>query len=143
MLIQTFQKEHAVGVNRLIIHVLKYQDSVNEQAIKRLQRIQNHEDYHTIVALEEEEVIGFIGLWKGIAYEFEEQYIRVIALAVDITYQKRGVGTKLVEAAEQYAFEQGIHIVSLNSGLEREEAHRFYERKGYMKKGYSFVKRID
>lgn len=143
MLIQVFQKEHAVGVNRLIRNVLGYQESLVEQGIKRLERIQNHEDYHTIVAIEEGDVIGFIGLWKGMAYEFEEEYIRVVALAVDQAYQKQGIGTKLLKVAEQYALEQGIQIVSLNSGLEREEAHRFYERKGYRKKGYGFTKRIN
>ncbi|WP_053985062.1 GNAT family N-acetyltransferase [Niameybacter massiliensis] len=142
MLIEIFQKEHAVDVNRLIVNVLGYQNSLNEQGIKRLERIQNHEDYYTIVAIEEGCVIGFIGLWKGMAYEFEETYIRVIALAVDKAYQKRGVGSKLLKAAEQYALEQGIHVISLNSGLEREEAHRFYAGKGYRKKGYSFIRRI-
>lgn len=143
LLIQVFQKEYAVGVNRLIVSTLGYQDSVDEQVIKRLDRIQNHQDYHTIVAVKEEEVIGFIGVWKGMAYEFDEMYIRVVALAVDKNYQKRGVGTKLLEAAEQYALEQGIKIISLNSGLAREEAHRFYEGKGYRKKGYSFIKKIE
>jgi GNAT superfamily N-acetyltransferase len=45
--------------------------------------------------------------------------------------RRRGIGRKLMNAAIEYAKEQGCYKVTLQSGIKREEAHRFYESVGF------------
>jgi len=52
-------------------------------------------------------------------------------LVVDAVQRSHGVGTLLMERAENWAREHGCKIVSLRSNVIRERAHAFYERLGY------------
>ena len=81
-------------------------------------------------------------IMRGLAFELDGEYIRVIALAVSRAYQSLGIGSKLEARVEQYAAETGANSIVISSGLTRSRAHMFYSNKGYEKKGYSFIKRI-
>ena len=36
-----------------------------------------------------------------------------------------------------------MSVISLNSGLSRDNAHKFYESKGYSKRSYGFIKMLN
>jgi GNAT superfamily N-acetyltransferase len=55
----------------------------------------------------------------------------------------RGVGTKLLEAAEAFAREQGCYRIQLTSNNVREDAHRFYTRLGYEASHQGFKKHFN
>lgn len=131
-------KEHYTSVNALISNDLGYPSTL-EDTTKRLTLIQDHPDFHTLVAVADGQVVGFIGLHKSLAYEANGQYLRIVALAVDGRHRNLGIGTKLLQAAEQYARENNMGI-GLDSGFHREAAHAFYESRGYAKTGYRFGK---
>lgn len=86
--------------------------------------------------------MGFIGCVSYLAFELENEGIKIIALAVSKEYRRKGIGTELLKTAEQWAKENNIEVILLNSGLPREDAHTFYESQGYFKKSYGFIKRI-
>ena len=46
-----------------------------------------------------------------------------------------GAGGELLALVEQYAAQQGIHVIRLDSDVNNEKLERFYERRGYMPKG--------
>ena len=46
-------------------------------------------------------------------------------------YRNKKVGTKLVNEIENWAKENGIKKVRVNSGFSRKEAHEFYRSLGY------------
>lgn len=137
--IRPLEKEHCASVNALISNDLGYPSTL-EDTTKRLTLIQDHPEFHTLVAIVEGQVVGFIGLHRCLAYEFSGPYLRIVALAVDSRQQNLGIGTKLTQAAEQYAREHNIPGITLDSGFRREAAHAFYESRGYMKNGYRFGK---
>lgn len=56
---------------------------------------------------------------------------RISMLVVDAAARSRGIGAKLVHAAERALAEAGCRLVEVTSNLQRTEAHRFYERLGY------------
>jgi GNAT superfamily N-acetyltransferase len=57
--------------------------------------------------------------------------------------RSKGYGEKLLTYVHQYAVENGYNIVSLSSGLQRVDAHRFYEEKmRYNKVSYVFLKKL-
>lgn len=57
--------------------------------------------------------------------------INILGLAVSRDNRRQGVGRALITCAENWAKEQGINIVRLNSGSSRKEAHKFYRAMGY------------
>ena len=46
------------------------------------------ENYCIYVAVEDKQVVGFIGLHFGLAFEISGKLMRIIALAVSYKYQK-------------------------------------------------------
>lgn len=115
---------------------------VPEKVVNRLQNITNDNSYKTLVAEVNGKVIGFISLCKLYAYEENGCYIRIVALVVDKQYRGYGVGTKLVNTAETWASSIGAFAIVLDSGINRKEAHTFYNNRGYKVKDYGFAKSL-
>lgn len=71
--------------------------------------------------------------------------INILGLAVSRDNRRQGVGRALITCAENWAKEQGINIVRLNSGSSRKEAHEFYRAMGYdnEKMQVRFIKNLD
>ena len=141
MEIRGFRNEDILGVCCLINSELGYDVSCEDLKARILQ-MQKDKNYVILTAAHEEKVVGFIGLQICLAFEIEGKAMRIIALAVARHFQGQGIGSALIQEAEKYANENNISIISVNSGLKRTEAHRFYEKQSFYKKGYSFCKRI-
>lgn len=58
---------------------------------------------------------------------------RISMMVVDEGLRSRGIGARLVRAAEETLAAQGCYMVEVTSHARRTEAHRFYERLGYEK----------
>ena len=61
-------------------------------------------------------------------------------LVVDESVRGRGVGKRLVAAAEEWAKKRGAARISLTSAVHRKEAHEFYARLGYQQTGVRLTK---
>lgn len=140
--IRKSQYEDNISIGNLIKDVLGYKDLNFQKLFNRLQNMKSDDRHFTIVAEYEGKVIGFMGFYKGIAYNYDGEYIQILALAVLREYQNKGIGSELLKWVEDYAIKQGIRSFGVNSGLQRAEAHRFYENNGYLKKSYVFSKDI-
>ena len=108
----------------------------------RVDEMMKRGNYQIFVACDGDKVVGYIGCVNYLAFELENEGMKIIALAVSKAYRRKGIGTQLLKTAEQWAKENNIEVVLLNSGLPREEAHTFYESQGYFKKSFGFIKRI-
>ena len=127
----------------LLMNDLGYPTNVNEMQT-RFQNISVHPDYKTIVAVLNDEIVGMAGLAKGIYYEKNGLYMRILAFVVKQSSRKLGIGKILVTASESWAIEQGLNTVVINSGNrdERQAAHAFYQKMGYAVKSSGFVKEL-
>jgi GNAT superfamily N-acetyltransferase len=56
--------------------------------------------------------------------------------------RSRGLGSRMVELAEDLAREAGAGRMELTSNLKRIDAHRFYERNGYVRSHAGFKKKL-
>ena len=124
-----------------LIKELGYPSTVSKVS-DRLSKINSNECYKTLIAEVDGEIIGFIGLCKLYAYEYDGAYVRIIALVVNEQYRGKGIGTKLVESAEKWALDEEAIAITLNSAINRKGAHEFYKSNGYDIKGYSFSKTL-
>lgn len=90
---------------------------------------------------EEEEVFGCVGIHIGVegcpggsyGKEMGALDAAVFRLSTSKHCRGRGIGSKLMDAAELYAFEQGVQRVFLETA--NAGAIKFYEKRGYAKQG--------
>jgi len=127
----------------LLMADLGYPTSITDMQ-NRFESIAAHPDYKTIIAVLNYEVVGMAGLSKGIYYEMNGTYMRIVAFVVKQSYRKMGIGRQLISAAENWAIEQGLTTVIINSGNrdERLASHAFYGEMGYSVKSLGFVKKL-
>ena len=64
-------------------------------------------------------------------------------LVVSDRYQNRGIGAQLTAVIEDWARQKGAVRVSLTSGLQRHEAHAFYEHLGFERTGVRLTKGLN
>jgi GNAT superfamily N-acetyltransferase len=98
----------------------------------RLQRLKCLEDRTVYVACLPTGVAGWIDV--GIVHHLQaETYAEIGGLVVAGEARSKGIGRRLVARAEQWASDRGIRCVVVRSQIKREDAHRFYEREGYLR----------
>lgn len=142
MIIYEYKNEHLIGVYELLKNELG-KNVLVETLENRIDKMLIDDNYKIFVAQKDNETVGFIGVHFGLAFEIDGIVMRIIALAVKEEYQNKGIGTALVKAAEEYARKNGVTVIGVNSGLQRTAAHNFYEKQGFYKKGYSFIKPLE
>ena len=79
------------------------------------------------VAEYENDVVAFL----SIEVHRDEDYIYLDDFSVTEEYRNKGIGTKLIHAAEKYAEEIGIAKIVLHVEKANEGACRLYSRLGY------------
>lgn len=84
-----------------------------------------------VVADQGGEVIGFVAFHEVPRFEHDDTFVRILALVVDPGARERGVGHRLMDAAEAWAHERGAAFLEVTAGHHRPEARRLYETLGY------------
>lgn len=127
--IRSVQVEDHQMLAQIISEDLGYQLTEDFLA-ERLETVSQLSDNHLFVAADEKNVVGFIQF-----EEYQTVYfaplLNILGLAVAKQAQGQGVGRQLVSFAEEWGQAAGFTGVRLNSGAERVEAHRFYQKIGY------------
>jgi GNAT superfamily N-acetyltransferase len=116
--------------------------TLESDMIQRLARVQGDSSYRTLVAEVGASVVGMVGCGLAPYYERNGVYCRLLVLAVDERLRRNGIEQALIQAAEQWAAEQGASAMLVNSAHRRRDAHGFYERAGYRSTGVRFVKKL-
>jgi len=106
----------------------------------RMARIRADDGYATFVAEVEGRVVGFAGAMWQWSYVDDARRSQLLALVVDPAERGRGTGAALVAAAEEWARGKGAGGIYLTTRMHRVDAHRFYERIGYQRTGYRYLK---
>ncbi|MFP5298332.1 MAG: GNAT family N-acetyltransferase [Actinomycetota bacterium] len=92
------------------------------------------------------EVDGSIEALAGIAFRtnlYYGRYIWVFDLITRAASRSRGYGERLLGYVEDLGRERGCDVVALSSGVQRTDAHRFYEdRMSYDRVSYTFKKAL-
>ncbi len=102
-------------------------------------KMNQYPDYHIYIAKINDEVIGSFALliMDNLAH-FGTPSAVVEDVVVSEKFQNLGIGQQMMLFAMQKAKEKGCYKMVLSSNLIRTDAHRFYERLGFEKHGFSF-----
>lgn len=139
MIYRKYESRDLSAIRTLLADDLGYHTQISSLS-KRVEKMMRLGNYQIFVACDSGKVVGFVGCVSYLAFELENEGMKIIALAVSKEYRRKGIGTALLKTAEQYAAENHFDVILLNSGLDREGAHAFYESQGYRKKSIGFIK---
>lgn len=104
---------------------------------------QEKENYQLYALIAENEICALIGFQPMITL-YNGRFIWVCDLVTDSAKRSHGYGEKLLTFVHDWAKKEGYECISLSSGLQRIDAHRFYEDKmNYDKVSYVFKKSLD
>lgn len=104
-----------------------------EKVKKQIEKLTNDKEQHIIIGYEDKNTRKIIGFVHAQTYEsfYSDRGLNILGLAVNPNFQGRGIGRKLMNKLENYALDNNISFIRLNSAMKREEAHKFYEHIGY------------
>jgi len=100
-----------------------------------------HMEYKMFGILERDELVCY----AGVAVQtnlYHKRHLYIFDLVSDEKYRNQGYATMMLEYLHDYAKTTACENLVLSSGLQREKAHHFYEKSGFKKKSYVFVKNI-
>jgi GNAT superfamily N-acetyltransferase len=91
-----------------------------------------------LIAERHGEPLGFVTAYLELNSVRFGQRCWIEDLAVSPEHRSEGVGGALLDAAAEWARDRGATHLELDTGLAREDAQRFYERRGEPQKGISY-----
>jgi len=110
--------------------------------VELIQQAARHEGYKLFALFEENTIVAAAGFMPMITL-YNGKFIWVCDLVTDKEHRSKGYGQQLLSYVENWSKGNGYNIMSLSSGLQRVDAHRFYEEKlEYDKVSYVFLKKL-
>jgi len=100
-----------------------------------------HMEYKMIGLFEREKLITY----AGVAVQtnlYHKRHLYVFDLGSDKAYRQKKYGENMLEYLESYAKTAMCENIVLSSGFQREDAHLFYEKNGFSKKSFVFLKTL-
>jgi GNAT superfamily N-acetyltransferase len=97
----------------------------------RLNSMLSSNDHVVYVAFEPNgRTVGWIHVFKSQRVE-SESFAEIGGLIVSEAFRRKGIGKKLVKAAEEWTLQKKLPKLRVRSKLEREGAKRFYSNLGF------------
>jgi GNAT superfamily N-acetyltransferase len=129
MIVRTAARGDAGAIAALAAQ-LGYDEAVDEisRRIEDIRAQGNGEIY--VAVLPPDVIVGWVQVFGLLLVELPP-LAEVGGIVVDSRYRRIGVGRSLMEAAEQWARQNGLATLRLRSNLQRDDAHGFYRRLGY------------
>ena len=95
------------------------------------ENLADEKDQCIIIMTKGEEVLACLMLQQQ-----DEKHVKLRQMAVDNHQQRKGIGTMLIEYAENFCLLNDYHLIELHA---RKEALQFYQRLGYQSVGDEFT----
>jgi GNAT superfamily N-acetyltransferase len=100
------------------------------------------EGYRLFAATADDEIVSLAGVIIQTNF-YDGRHVYVYDLITDAEHRSQGYGLHLLEFVTEWGRENDCETVTLASGLQRADAHRFYEeRAGMDRSDYVFKKSI-
>ncbi len=100
-----------------------------------------HMDYKMIGLFEKDKLITYAGVAVQTNF-YHKRHLYIYDLVTDVSYRSNSFGKEMLAYLEVYAKTAMCEHLVLSSGLKRDNAHLFYEKNGFNKKSYVFIKSL-
>lgn len=91
---------------------------------------------------ENENLQGLTGVWRGVKL-WCGNYLEVDNLIVHPEHRRKGIASLLINYVDQMAKEMKCEVLTLDTYISNESSHALYEKSGYKKLSYHFIKYLD
>jgi ribosomal protein S18 acetylase RimI-like enzyme len=98
-----------------------------------------HPDCRIYVAEVDGEVAGAVSLWIQPRLNWTTPQGWIPDLFVDDAFRRRGAARALLDACAAECRRRGCHVLTLESGHHRAEAHRLYESYGFVHHARAYI----
>ena len=99
-------------------------------------------EYKMLGIMNGEELITYAGVTVQTNL-YHKRHLYVFELVTDEKHRGKKYGKMMLDYLYDYAKIGMCENIVLSSGLQKEEAHNFYEKNGFIKKSYIFLKSLD
>lgn len=98
--------------------------------------------YQLACAQQPEGVVAVAGFWirENLAWG---RFLYLDDLVTLASHRSQGIGSEFLAWLRDYAKQAGCRQLHLDSGIQRKDAHRFYEREGVAMFGYHFAEDLE
>ncbi|MEN3615782.1 GNAT family N-acetyltransferase [Plantactinospora sp. ZYX-F-223] len=131
MRIRSARSADAEAINELLDQ-LGYPQDGQATTAARIQTWVDDSASAAYVADAQGDLHGVIAVHICPFFERDGAWGRIVALVVSDRARGQGVGSRLVAAAESFAASHGCLRMEVTSGDRRPDAHKFYQRRGYV-----------
>jgi len=138
----TFKELHTI--NEMLEHisiVQQLQTQLTLEEYKQLLPEMLSKGYGQVAVFDGNKCIGISGYWIN-AKLYSGKYLEMDNVVIDENYRSKGIGKLLCDWCLNKAKANNCQTVMLDAYLENEKAHKFYEREGFIKRGYHFLKSV-
>ncbi len=113
---------------------------LEEEFLPRVRKLEQT-GYRLAYMQQPEGIVAVAGFWlrENLAWG---RFMYVDDLVTLSSQRSKGIGGRFLAWLREYAIEHGCHQLHLDSGTQRKDAHRFYEREGVNKFGYHFAEAL-
>lgn len=98
-------------------------------------------NYKMIGLFERDKLITYAGVAVQTNF-YHKRHLYIFDLVTDEEYRSKNYGYEMLDYLEVYAKTAMCENIVLSSGLQRESTHKFYEKNGFSKKSFLFVKEV-
>lgn len=97
---------------------------------KYLQSLLARQDFHAIVALHDQKVVGGLTAYELEMLPREARELFIYDIAVAQSHRRQGIGRALIEAARELCVQSGLSAMYVAACADEAHAVRFYEATG-------------
>ena len=95
-----------------------------------MDRVLVHKDHQVFIAEKDNIIVGYIHLVQSMRIG-SNSFVEIAAFIIDESSRSAGVGSSLIGESEQWAFSMGFKDIRIRSNIIRQEAHKFFHKRGY------------
>ncbi|MBL4747019.1 MAG: GNAT family N-acetyltransferase [Flavobacteriaceae bacterium] len=121
--------------------LMKLNTSTPEAILKERIHEMIQQNYKCVGMYDHDVLIGIAGLWF-MTRHYCGKSIEPDHVIIQSSYRNQGLGKRLFEWIYAYGKQMGCEVSELNAYIPNTKSHEFYEREGYKKLGYHFIKNI-
>jgi len=100
-----------------------------------------HMEYKMIGVMDGEKLISYAGVAVQTNF-YHKRHLYVFDLVTDAKFRAKGYGKMMLDYLVDYAKMGMCENIVLSSAFEKEKAHLFYEKNGFYKKSFVFLKSL-